>query len=247
MTATTTPVSAPAYGGRVERMPLIASEAVPKGAAVGLTTAGYARNYQAGDRFVGHSEQDITADHWAAFASPANGDLYIEVRTGRYVVELTVSGAAIDDAFHQRDVYATDNATYSLTPGVGSRVGRIIGLRSSGVAQVEVDSLSPTGASAGLKSVSATATLTAEDLGKTILGDTQGGAFTITLPAAADCTGKGFTFVRAGTGVNALTLDGAGSETIDGSATYAAMDAANDSVTIVSNGTGWIITATKLA
>lgn len=81
-----------------------------------------------------------------------------------------------------------------------------------------------------------------------ILGDTSGGAFTITLPKVADApTGKIYTFIRDGSGTNALTIDGDGSETIDGAATHATMDAQYDSITIINTGTEWIVIASKIA
>ena len=88
-----------------------------------------------------------------------------------------------------------------------------------------------------------TATLT-DDV---IKGDTNGGAFSITLPAVATATGKIYTFIRTGAGVNALTIDGNGAETIDGAATNATMDAQYDSLTIWCDGTEWFIIARKIA
>jgi len=80
-----------------------------------------------------------------------------------------------------------------------------------------------------------------------IQGDTNGGAFSITLPAAATATGKVYTFIRTGAGVNALTIDGNGAETIDGAATNNTMDAQYDSLTIICDGTEWFIIARKIA
>lgn len=93
------------------------------------------------------------------------------------------------------------------------------------------------------KSGAYTATIT-DDI---IKGDTSGGAFTITLPAVATATGKILTFIRTGAGVNALTIDGNGAETIDGAATNATMDAQYDSLTILCDGTEWFIIARKIA
>lgn len=93
------------------------------------------------------------------------------------------------------------------------------------------------------KSGAYTATLT-DDI---IKGDTELGAFTITLPAAATALGKIYTFIRTGAGANALTIDGAGSEKIDGAETNNTMDAEFDSLTIISDGTEWFIIARKIA
>ena len=73
-----------------------------------------------------------------------------------------------------------------------------------------------------------------------ILGDASGGAFTITLPAAADHTGREFTVKKIDGSANAVTVDGNSSETIDGAATYA-LSSQYSSVTVVSDGSNWYI------
>ena len=80
-----------------------------------------------------------------------------------------------------------------------------------------------------------------------IKGDTNAAGFTILLPAAATATGKILTFIRTGAGINALTIDGSGAETIDGAATNATMDAQYDSLTILCDGIEWFIIARKIA
>lgn len=61
---------------------------------------------------------------------------------------------------------------------------------------------------------------------------------TATLPAAAGCAGRQYTFKRLGT--HKVTIDGNGSETIDGIATFP-LSQLYHSVTIESDGTNWII------
>lgn len=63
--------------------------------------------------------------------------------------------------------------------------------------------------------------------------------FTFTLPAAASCAGQFFYLINSGTGV--VTIDGNGSETINGDLTVDMYQ--YDSVTLVSNGTGWLMWA----
>jgi hypothetical protein len=63
-------------------------------------------------------------------------------------------------------------------------------------------------------------------------------AMTVNLPAAANLTGIMFTIKNINTGT--VTIDGNGSETIDGSTTTA-LETKYSSITIVSNGTGWVI------
>jgi hypothetical protein len=74
----------------------------------------------------------------------------------------------------------------------------------------------------------------------TIIADTTSGAFTLTLPSAVNVKGIEYTFKKIGTGTNAVTIDAAGDETIDGSANYQ-MTVTSDFVTIKSDGENWII------
>jgi hypothetical protein len=71
-----------------------------------------------------------------------------------------------------------------------------------------------------------------------LLGDATGAAFTVTLPPAAQYKGLQFIIKKVDASANAVTIDGAGSETIDGAAT---LDLASqyDSATVISDGTGW--------
>jgi len=65
------------------------------------------------------------------------------------------------------------------------------------------------------------------------------GTFTLNLPTAVNITGRQYTIKNSGTGV--ITVDGSGSETIDGQTTWI-LSVQYDSITIVSNGANWIIT-----
>lgn len=125
-------------------------------------------------------------------------------------------------------------------------LGVAVAAKVSGVLVVNVD-LNAHVSRQKILEIAAATTLTAADLGATVYGDTQAGAFSVTLPTAASCKGGRFTFIRAGTGVNALTLDGDASETVDNATTVATMDAARDTLTIESNGSAWFIVAARLA
>jgi len=88
---------------------------------------------------------------------------------------------------------------------------------------------------------SKTAAYTAVALTDTvILCDATTAAFTVTLPTAVGNSGKLFFVKKTDAGGNAVTIDGNGAETIDGAATKA-LAAQYDSVTIVSDGTNWMI------
>lgn len=141
-----------------------------------------------------------------------------------------------DTAINSAD---TEEGDFALGPATVAKV--------SGELVVRVDLNGYVAAPSKILQLAAAKTLTVADLGSTVFVDTQAGALTITLPAAASCIGRDFTFVRAGTGTNAITVDGNASETIDGSATHAAMDAARDTITIRSDGSNWFIVAARLA
>lgn len=80
-----------------------------------------------------------------------------------------------------------------------------------------------------------------------VLADATSGAITINLPAAASAAGKLVTVKKTGTGINAVTLDPDGAEQIEGAATYAALDAANDVATFGCDGTQWVLLGSTLA
>ena len=74
----------------------------------------------------------------------------------------------------------------------------------------------------------------------TILGETAAAVMTIVLPAAASAKGCILHFVFSDTGINDLTIDGDGAETIEGAATQV-LNAQFESISIVSSGTAWFI------
>lgn len=85
---------------------------------------------------------------------------------------------------------------------------------------------------------SSNATITASE--RLVLGNTASGNVTLTLPAAASVTAYTvFSFVKTSAS-NTLTIDGNGSETINGASTYA-MTALNERIDIYSTGTAWLL------
>lgn len=74
------------------------------------------------------------------------------------------------------------------------------------------------------------------------LVDATSGTFTLTLPTAVGIKGKIYQIKNSGTGV--ITLDGNGSETIDGQLTITLNQF--DAVQVTSNGTNWVLSAADL-
>lgn len=86
------------------------------------------------------------------------------------------------------------------------------------------------------------ATLTVAE-GGIILANSNGGAFSLTLPAASGNSGLWYTVKFVDSGTNAVTIDPNAAETIDGGATNAELDAQYDYLSFVCDGSNWHITA----
>lgn len=91
--------------------------------------------------------------------------------------------------------------------------------------------------------VTKTDNYTLTDNDHTVLGNAIGGAITLTLPESATVEGKCYTIKKTDASGNAVTIDGYGAETIDGSATHA-LSSQYDGVIIQSDGTNWTIRST---
>lgn len=85
-----------------------------------------------------------------------------------------------------------------------------------------------------------TTTYTALITDHTIICDASGGAFTVTLPAAATCTDLILIIKKNEASANAVTIDGNASETIDSAATKI-LSSSMESATLQSDGTEWWI------
>ena len=90
------------------------------------------------------------------------------------------------------------------------------------------------------RSVTASTSVVSSDFA--IIADSTAGAITVSLPPAAASNGRVFFVKRVNAGLNSVTVDPFGSETIDGAATHVlALQWAR--IEIVSNGTAWFIIA----
>lgn len=106
--------------------------------------------------------------------------------------------------------------------------------------QVSASEVKGTGFITFANHASVTGALTADTSAYLWPCDATGAAFTVTLPAVASCTGRRYCFKRLNSGANAVTLDGNGSETIDGATTYV-LSAQWASATLFCDGTQWLI------
>ncbi len=117
--------------GDLEDYPVIASDIIYEGAAVGENASGYARPLEAADPFLGFA--DAKADN----ASGAAGDINVSCRQ-RGKVQLSVSGLAIT-ANDRVAIYASDDDTFTTTAGSNTLIGYVSRFVSSGVGIVEFD------------------------------------------------------------------------------------------------------------
>lgn len=104
--------------GDVEAYPVIATDVIYQGAAVGENGSGYSRPLVAGDTFQGIA--DSTADNSTGLAGAVS---VIVRRKGRVVVP--VVGASAITANDRPAVYASDDNTFTLTSTSNSLIGYV--------------------------------------------------------------------------------------------------------------------------
>ena len=113
--------------------PVIASDIIYQGAAVGENGSGYARPLVAADPFLGFAEG--TVDN----SSGAAGAKTVRVLT-RGVIKLPITSAAITLNDRQA-VYASDDNTFTLTATSNTLIGYARRWVSTGIVLVEFDTL----------------------------------------------------------------------------------------------------------
>lgn len=110
--------------GDENHVPAIASDIIYEGAAVGDDGNGYGRPLEAGDPFRGFALRKCDNSGGSA------GDKRIRVR--RYGdIQLAISSLAIDDV--GKDVYASDDNTFTLTQSTNTRIGYVKRWVSTGI------------------------------------------------------------------------------------------------------------------
>lgn len=117
--------------GTRNSFPVIASDIIYEGAAVGIVDAtGHAQPLASPNRFAGFAEQ--RADNSAGAAAAIRVEV---VESGK--IELAVSGAGITDV--GQPVYATDDDTFGFSPVSGVFIGFVHRFVSAGIVVVEFD------------------------------------------------------------------------------------------------------------
>jgi len=189
-------------GGAVNEFPVIASDIIYEGAAVGLVDAtGHARPLTTVDKFAGFAE--AKADNSAGSAAAINVRVY---ESGK--VQLAVTGAVITDI--GQPVYAADDNLFSFNPADGQFIGFFHRYVSAGVGIVRFDAQGfrdPWAHKTVRETLTGVKTFDAQDCGKLFCVTDAGDADALTLPAIADGL-SGITILAVGAfGTTAVTLD----------------------------------------
>lgn len=216
-----------------------------KGAFVGHDRAtGYVRPLVAGDAFVGlaYRQADNTVDGHSA------GAINVALHQNVDIVH-TLTGVAVADI--GKDVFASADNTLTLTPTGNSRVGRVVAVEGTNLARVRCEPVFTTPGIFGNSPITLladeAATLTLDHMNRTLMMANTA-ARTLTLPAVATVrAGAWFRVIKTSSAAFAITLDGNASETIDGSTTYADIDAQYDAALLMCTGAEWVILSRDIA
>ena len=115
--------------GDMAEYPVIASDIIYEGAAVGENASGYARPLAAADPFLGFAQRTVDNSAGAAGAKTV-------VVKRRGVIKLPISGLAIT-ANDRAKVYASDDDTFTLTSTSNTLIGTVLQWIETGYAFVE--------------------------------------------------------------------------------------------------------------
>ncbi len=118
-------------GQLTSEFPVIATDIIYEGAAVGENGAGYARPLVAGDPFLGFAS--ATSDN----STGAAGAKTVEVKAAG-LVRLPIAAIAITANDHPL-VYASDDDTFTLTASTNTIVGKVMRWDGTGFAIVRFD------------------------------------------------------------------------------------------------------------
>lgn len=104
--------------GELQDLPVVASDIIYEGAAVGENGAGYFRPLVAADPFAGFAQSN--ADNSAGAAGAIN--VRVKPR-GRIVLSVVGVTAVTDEG---TTVYASDDDTFTLTVGTNTPIGKVV-------------------------------------------------------------------------------------------------------------------------
>jgi hypothetical protein len=226
-------------------LPMDDNVIIYKGAFVGRDrSTGYARALVAGDEFLGlaYSQADNTVSGHTA------GSVDVRLHQSIDIVHTLTSVATADIG---KSVYASDDSTLTLTPTANSRVGRIVAVEGSNLARVRLQPITDVNGALDNETLvtlgDANTTLSLDHINRVLLIGNSA-ARTLTLPPAATVRAGGWMrIVKTSAAAFAVTLDANSSETIDGAATLATIDAQYDCALLLCTGAEWIVLSRDIA
>ncbi len=218
---------------KLAKVDMAASGHVYRGTPCSFPAAGYVDTLTAGEKFAGFPEREV--DNSSGNAGDKQADLRLET----YPKLVVVGVSTLTDV--GRKVYATDNNTYTLTPGApgsSTLIGKVHRHISSTtcivhalVGMVDDIDLQELVTPSAYDTAGAVTLTTAQVLGGFLQRDCNGGARTDTTPTATALiaalkdarVGSSFRLIVKNTssGANAVTLAGGTDVTIVGTATIA--------------------------
>lgn len=216
-----------------------------KGAYVGRNRmTQFARPLSTGDEFLGVAYR--VADN--TFPGNIAGGIDARVFQG---LDINDALAGVTSADVGKDVYASDDATLTLSPAGTSRIGRVVAVLGGGLARVRCQPAHElTGMGEGYPIITlgdSTQTLGYQHLNHVLLMANTA-ARTLTLPAAATArAGAWLRVVKTSAAAFAITIDPNAAETVDGAATLATIDSQFDCGHLVCTGSEWIVLSRDIA
>ena len=197
----------------------------------------------------------MTSSQRTAISTPAVGLLVYQTDATEGTYEYTSGGWRIINAAAgggsgtvtsvsvvSANGFAGSVATATTTPAITLSTTITGILKGNGTAisaaTAGTDYLTPSDVAYSIASISTTHSETATKGTKILKADTTGGTFTITLPTAVGNTAT--IIIKKVAGTATLTIDGAGTETIDGGLTASIVEV-YESVTLISDNSNWQI------
>ncbi len=220
-------------GGDYRRLPAELAANPFGGSLLSFATDGQAHELVAGEPFAGVCTEAVENP------GATDGARQIGARCGIFTMTVTISGVVQTDAHRRRLVYASDDGTLTFTAAGNTLIGQVIGLDGSKaiVLAATVDQVASNGPKGHEVLADAAATLTVGQLDKLLVITATAGR-TLTLPPAANCTGRTFNVVTLG--AFAITLDGDAAELVNAAATFAGGATVGSAVRVYSTGTAWV-------
>lgn len=180
----------------------------------------------------GHN--NVGAAHTTLMTLNDTGTLAITVGDLTVAGDIILQGGDLDD-----DTNATVNVFATPTTVNFAATGSTVNIGASSSTTFIQNKLDINGGIfLPIRTVTTTATATSSDF--TVLGDATSGAFTITLPALSGVLGLILQFNKIDVSGNAVTIDGDGSETINGSTTQI-LSTQFDQITVQAGASEWVI------